>query len=405
MRHMLDVSVALLENWGALALLGIAACLMLVPIILRLIRSSRHEGKHELDGKHISIAPIDKVLPRQPRSFLVFVVGLALGCWVLGFALSPSRKELLASSEWMVQPFYIASHFITLRMFINIYSHNFRAGVLHLNVPFAEAIREVRLILGAPGLLAALVIAAPFCVSDYNFLHSDRYAKLVKMGGDDVLRPIDYELWGVWCLEWFLNALMWVILVGFLFKNCSIIRMHAFRMPIDVVLREKQYKPFLQMSAQGATVVLGFSLCTLIYVLLTGGEITDYLGLAVTSSLLVVGFVPPWIMLNSKIDRAVRSAMTDLRKKLPQGMTVESWPDAHSVEGEVPLEHRLDEVLALLRLSHLENLYRTPGQSEARAIVVRLFAPAATVVWQLSLNWGVYLAKLERVLHVAIGRL
>jgi hypothetical protein len=353
---------------------------------------------------HVSLAPIDKVLPRRPRYFLAFVVVLALGCWIVGLVLSPNREDLLASPEWLIQPFYIAAHLIALRMFLNIYTINFRAGALHLDVPFAQSIRGVRLILGAPGLFVALLLAVPFCLSDYSYLHSDRYAKLVKMGGDDVLRPVDYELWGIWCMEWFLNALMWVILVGFLFKNCFIIRTYAFRMPIDVVLREKHYKPFLQMSAQGATVVLGFSVCTLVYVVLTGGEISDYLGLAITTSLLVVGFVPPWVMLNSKIDGAVRVAMSDLRQKLPEGLTADSWPDP-AAAGMVSLQRRLDEALALLRLSHLESLYRAPGQSEAKAIAIRLFAPAATAIWQLSQNWGVYLVKLERALHIVMGRL
>jgi hypothetical protein len=346
------------------------------------------------------LVPIDRLFPRSPRAFLAFVVGVTLGCWVLGLALAPNKASFLRSREWLVQPVYLAAHLIALRMFINIYTLNFKAGVLHLEVPFAQSIRGVRLILGSIGLLVALLIAVPFCAFEFNYLHSDRY---LKMGGENAVGPMDYELWGIWCLEWFLNALMWVILLGFLFKNCSTIYTRAFRAPIDVVLREKHYKPFLQMSAQGATVVLGFSACTLMYVWLTGGEITDYLGLAVTSSLLVVGFLPPWFILRSKIDRAVRSAMAELRQKMPQGLTVESWPDAHSAVGALALERRLDEVLALLRFLHLENLYRTPGQSEARAIVVRLSAPAATAVWQLTQNWGAYAAKLGRTLHAVLG--
>ncbi len=346
----------------------------------------------------VSLAPIDRLLPRRPSAFLALVTALASGSWVLGSVLSPDKGALLASPEWLVQPFYIAAHLIALRMFITIYTRNFRAGVLHFDVPFAQATRGVRPILGLPGAVAALVIATPFCLFDYAYLRSERYATLMQIGADGVLRPIDYELWGIWCLEWFLNALMWVILVGFLLKNCSAIRAFAFRSPIDIVLREKHYKPFLRMSAQGATVVLLFSACTVIYVLLTGGETSDYLGLAITSALLVVGFVPPWIMVNAKIDSAVRGAMADLRQKLPQGLTAASWSSTGAAG--TSLEHRLDEVLVLLRLSHLENLSRTPGQSEAKAIAFRLLtAPAATAAWQLSQKWSLFVSKL----HVVLG--
>jgi hypothetical protein len=96
--------------------------------------------------------------------------------------------------------------------------------------------------------------------------------------------------------------------------------------------------------------------------------------------------------------------MTDLRQKLPHGLTADSWPDAQGAAGALSLEHRLDEVLALLRFSHLENLYRTPGQSEAKAIVVRLSAPAATAVWQLTQNWSILASKLGRALQTVLAQ-
>jgi len=91
--------------------------------------------------------------------------------------------------------------------------------------------------------------------------------------------------------------------------------------------------------------------------------------------------------------------MTELRLKLPQGLTAETWQDAHSSAGVPGLEHRLDEIRALLRCSHLENLYRNPGQSEMRAIVVRLItAPIAAVAWRVFQNSSIYAAKLYAVL-------
>jgi hypothetical protein len=340
------------------------------------------------------LAPIDRLLPRSTRAFLWLVMGFAVGCWGLALALAPERVAFTKWHEWQIQPFYISVHFIAVRMFINIYTLNFRTGVLHLDVPLARSVRSIRLILGLPGLVVALLIAAPFCISDYHNLHTDRYADI---GGGNHPSLLGYELWGIWSLEWFLNALMWVILLGFLWMNWTNIRTHAFRSAIDVVLREKHYKPFLQMSAQGATVVLVFSTCTIIYVWFTGGELTDYLGLAITGTLLVVGFLPPLFLIRSKIDRAVRSAMTELRQKMPQGLTAESWPDTHSAVSTLALQRRIDEVLVLLRVSHLENLYRAPGQSEVKAVVLRLLtAPAATAVWHVYHNWG-FVSKLAAI--------
>ena len=89
-----------------------------------------------------------------------------------------------------------------------------------------------------------------------------------------------------------------------------------------MVLHEKQYRPFLQMSAQGATIVLGFFLVNVVYTWYAGAEISDYIGVGVTLVLLVVGFVPPWMLLTAKVDRIVSDEMSSLRQRLAQNAGV-----------------------------------------------------------------------------------
>ena len=120
----------------------------------------------------------------------------------------------------------------------------------------------------------------------------------------------------MWCVEWFLMALIWVQLVGFLFLTRRAIGDYRFRSPIEVVLLEKQYRHFLAMSAHGATIVLGFFLVNVVYGWYTGAELTDYIGVAITLVLLVVGFIPPWMQLTSKMDRIVKDEMAGLRRRL-----------------------------------------------------------------------------------------
>ena len=203
----------------------------------------------------------------------------------------------------MFQPFYIAAHLVALRLFINVFTRNYAAGVAHLEVSRdAGAARRAH----DPGRLwragRRADRVAVLLSSISTTCSADRYAR---MGQDDIVRGVDYLMWGIWCLEWFINAFIWVLLIGFMVKNCLTIRSHPFRAPIHVVLHDKLYRPFLQMSAQGSTVVLGFSCVTVLYLVYTGGELTDYLGLGITVALLVFGFVPPWLMLRAKVDRAV----------------------------------------------------------------------------------------------------
>ena len=49
------------------------------------------------------------------------------------------------------------------------------------------------------------------------------------MGSDGTVRAIDLLMWGIWCGEWFLNALIWVVLLGFIIKSCWVIQYCRFR--------------------------------------------------------------------------------------------------------------------------------------------------------------------------------
>lgn len=367
-------------------------------------------GGLSLDG--LALSPIDRVFPRRPLEFLALVSFVSIGTWIAGYALAPNKENFLTSPEWLFQPFYVAVHLIALRLFINVFTRNYAAGVLQLDVSFKQALRGIRLVLGPYGVAAAALVAAPFCYFDFRYLFSARYAR---MGRDEIVRAADYLMWMIWSLEWFINAFIWVLLIGFMIKNCMTIGRFPFRAPIDVVLHDKLYRPFLQMSSQGSTVVLGFSLVTVLYLYYSGGELTDYLGLGITVALLVVCFVPPWLVLRGKVDEAVAIETCILRRdaglgaqKFPASAAVPVFASGQINENEKldpkNLETRVDEALALLRLWHLQNLYGNLGHTEAKAIVVRLLAPAATIGWQVANNFANLSQRLSAMIGGATGQ-
>jgi len=329
-----------------------------------------------LEGEGRSL--IDRVLPRRPRNFLLVVFALAAGCWLSGLALTNDAYAFLTNPEWQLQPLYLAAHFITLRLFATMFTRNFLAGVAHLDLPPSQARHGVWLVLGPVGALVALVLAAPFCIYDYRAL----FVSGAK-SGSGLGQPVDQLLFGMWCAEWFLIAFIWVQLLGFLLLTRWAIREHRFRSSIEVVLHEKQYRPFLQMSVQGATIVLGFFLVNLAYTWYAGAEITDYVGVGVTLVLLVFGFVPPWMQLTAKVDRIVSEEMSGLRQRLAEtGVHGEPLAAAaNPTRAARELEQRLDEALVMLRISYLERLYRDLGQIEATSILVKVLVPAATLAY------------------------
>jgi hypothetical protein len=339
------------------------------------------------------LAWIDRVLPRRPSTFLAAVFGIAAACWLLGLLLANDRARFLQTREWYAQLLYLPAHLITLRLFVTLYVRNFLAGVAHMNVPFGLAARGMRLVLGPAGLLA-LVLAVPLCASDYRDLTGEKYKDSLvgpltaeAVPGDPdaphAVGPADLLMWVIWCVEWVVNAYIWVLLLGFLALTMYVLRWFSFRESVEVVLHEKHYRPFLLMSGQGATIVLGFAVVNGLYIWFAGGDITDYIGIGVTIGLLLLGFGPPWLQLKSTVERVVNGEIYKLRGELIAGHRRQAALEKQGVAAPPDLTTRMNEALVLLRMDYLDHLGRQMGRSEGAVLILKLLAPTATIGWRL----------------------
>jgi len=399
-------------RYAALSGLAVLVSLTLLTVLLARVRHRRRTGAATIEapdapfglaelgdwgtarqspprtqarGEPLRRRPIDGILPRRVGGTIALAVVVATATWLAGLAITPSIPAFLASREWHFQPIYIATHIIAVRLFVHVYTRGYERGVAYLDVPEAQAHAFVDTVLSLPGAIAALCVAMPFVALDFLFLFSEDYERI---GGGSVL-PIDYLMWGVWSVEWFLNAFIWVVLLGFLVNTWWVVRNHPFRSPIEIVLHDRHYKPFLQMGAQGASIVLAFTIVTVAYIWYTGGEETDYAGLGITAVLLVVGFLPSWLVLRSKVHRAVDEETLAMRRQLLHNIELAESERtavmlAGASDGNRSLERRLDAAVAILRISYLENRHRSLGATEARAVLVRMLAPAASVGWQFA---------------------
>jgi hypothetical protein len=344
----------------------------------------REEKARPLSLEGLSYAWVDRRLPSRPRSFLVMVFSLAVGCWLVGLLLATDKWGFLTSREWQVQPFFLAVHFICLRLFVTCYSRYFLAGVRHTDLPIQEARRRVTRLLGPVGAGLAVLIAAPFCVANAMYLFGPKYAEEAAVYGSGSVGVIDWFLWSIWCAEWILNAYIWALLLGFLYLSMRTLRKHRFRAPIEVLLYEKQYRPFLMMSAQGASIVLFFGLVNAFYVWYAEGDLWDMIALGITGLLLLVGFTPPWLQLKASLEREVSEEMFRLQKKLMAGASRRAVTGEEETQAAT-LEHlrmRLDDALAILRAGYLERMQSEIGRAEGKALLLKLLAPASTFAFK-----------------------
>jgi hypothetical protein len=344
------------------------------------------EKMPKLSLERVAWARVDRFMPARPKPFLLAVVGIVTACWLIGLMLAPNKLGFLASREWQFQPLFLGTHFVCLRLFVTCYTRNFLAGAARMDVSPEAIVHLIKELLGPLGGFAAVFLAMPFCLFNYvDTLVSDSFAtESAVWGAMTPHAPVNMFLFAIWCLEWVLNAYIWVLILGFLALTIHTLWYHKFRASIDVMLHEKHYRPFLIMSAEGATIVLFFGAINAAYVWYTHGDVYDYIGLAITGGLLLVGFGPPWMQLKSKVEYMVNQELFRLEEKLVTAMCAHDLakkdPGALTM---VDVADRLDSALALLRVNYLERMHRDLGRAEGRAVLLKLLAPASAIGWRV----------------------
>jgi hypothetical protein len=249
-------------------------------------------------------------------------------------------------------------------------------------MPAGEAQRLIKQILGPPGGGLAVAIALPFCVANWLLLFSQKYAGERAVFASGPLGPVDWLLWLIWCAEWLLNAYIWVLLVGFLYVTMRTLRCYKFRSGIEVLLHEKHYRPFLMMSAQGASVVLFFGAVNAFYVWYAEGDLWDYIGLGITGLLLLLGFTPPWLQLKANVEHEVDGELYRLQARVA-AMRQRAEAPAEGAVSNAELAARLEDALAFLRAQYLDRMNQELGRAEGKALLLKLLAPVSTIAWKV----------------------
>lgn len=317
---------------------------------------------------------IDWLLPRRVAPFFLVVFGSAVGVWLFGLVLSKDREAFLRSQEWRIQPVFLAGHMVTLRLFTSCYARNYLKGVQFLELPIDNARRWTLNLLGPTGGIIAMAVASPFCFYDLTALRE--YCLVPEQG----VTAVDVVQGIIWCIEWVMNAYIWMILVGFAVLLTWTIRHYPFRAPLQAVIQLKQYRPFLLMSVQGSTILVFFGALYGLYVWYADGDLSDFVGLGITLVLLFVCFVPPWLLLRNKLEAEVKQQHEALALQLLhiQGEVAKIASDPTDM-----LMHRLSEANAMLRITHLERLQQELGRAEGRAVIMRLLIPLSTVLMKV----------------------
>jgi hypothetical protein len=342
------------------------------------------KGNAGLSLERVPLTLLDRWLPARPIPFVGAVAAISGACWLAGLVLAADKHRFLASPDWQLQPLFLAAHFIMLRLFVTAYAKGFLAGCRHLTIDRADAEHRLAATLGPGGWIAAVLLAGWFVYDDLAYLIGPEYVgKGEAQGVGGALGPADWLSGALWSAEWIINAYIWVVILALLAVTMRVLRSFGFRDHVEVVLAERQYKPFLRMSTHGATIVLLFSMVNALYVWHVDGEATDYVGLLITVALLAFGFVPTWLRLKNGIGRLARVEADRLNREVHTGWHAADrghLPDPKSPEG---LASRVSLLLSMARAGHLERLFRDLGRSEGQAMLLRLLAPIGTFVWKI----------------------
>jgi hypothetical protein len=345
------------------------------------MQEARDQGS--LTIRRAEVAGLDRLLPARAGPFLGAVATVGALVWVAGLLLAGERQTFLESREWKIQPLYLAVHLVLLRMFVSAYSGNFLAGCGALDTDRADVERRLRRVLGVFSVAGAFLLAVPLIGLDVAYLRSDRHLGAgLALGEGHTLGAADWLMAGVWSVEWVINAYVWLVIVGALVLTQRVLRRHGFRDPIERVLRERQYRPFLLMSAQGASLTVVLAVAIVSYIVVTEGATSDYVGLWVAGGLVMLGFVPPWLTLKARLGRGVDAEAMRLGASLDASTAALGTGARAPAASTGDVGARVDLVLDLVRFDHLKRLHEELGRSEAQGLVLKLLVPAATGGWR-----------------------
>ena len=340
------------------------------------------DPREHLSLERVHTAWLDGRLPAKPKPYVFVALSIPLAVWLLGFLLADDKGRFLRSRDWQAQPLFFTVHLVVLRLFVTAYTKHFLDGIAFLE-PGAQAVRQgIRRVLGMPGFVTSLVLAAPLIYLDLVYLTGREFLLSDdSQGSIGHIAASDHLLAGLWAVEWITTTSVWVVLLGYAGLTIRVIERFHFTAPLETLLHERHYRPFLRMSAQGASILFGYTAAYALYIGYTKGATADYIGLWVTAGLLVFSFVPPWMRLKNRIARMVRDESHAMQVQVIAAReTAKTVDDGRSGYTLDEVGARVDVALAMLRLDHLEHLYRDLGKSEGQQILLRLLAPISTIV-------------------------
>lgn len=303
------------------------------------------------------------------RTWLI-VLAVLVTCWGLGVLLAPDVNAFMNSPEWQVRPFYLAMHVVALNVLVRVCKDNFNTGATLLERQPGIPPPKIGRVPTIWEYLVAAVIAAPLAALDFREIYSVQYRTF---SGDGVVRGIDHLMAWIWGAEWFLTAVMWCVLVGFLIRNARAIQ-RAHTSTIEFVVEEMKglmagagsaYRPFLHMTVEAATVLVVLRSVTVGYIWYTGGSPAEYISLMITMTLLLYCFLATFLLLRKKINRVVHDA----------GLLYQQY-----AASKLPREGSLQPSQVV---DQLRDVFASVGAHELRALAIRLALPAATMLWVL----------------------
>ncbi len=335
--------------------------------------------------QRVHTAWLDGLLPGKPKPYVAVALAIPIAVWIFGFLLAADRDRFLRSHDWQAQPFFFTVHLVVLRLFVTAYTKHFLDGLAFLESGAQGVRKGIRRILGFQGFATAVVLAVPLIYLDLVYLTGPEFFESNDAQGTlHHVAATDYLLAALWSAEWVATTSVWVVLGGFAILTIQAVERYKFTAPLETVLHERHYRPFLRMSAQGASILFGYTAAYALYVWYTKGATSDYIGLWVTAGLLIFSFVPPWMRLKTRLARMVRDTSHDMQVHViaarELATTLDDGKPTYTLD---EIGARVDVALAMLRLDHLEHLYRDLGRSEGQAILLRLLAPVATIVARL----------------------
>jgi hypothetical protein len=231
-------------------------------------------------------------------TFLIFII-----FWLIGLALSPNKLAFIHDKSWLFQIFWFPLHLILGYSSFYIYKRTTQS-VSHQDLNLNFLLKDIKI--NFVTYLIIIVLIAPFIYED-SMEAKDIFDKnFANLGYSSLL------MFGpIWIIEWLMLGVIWTHIISTATYTIKICSNAYIKKNLNSILIFDKENHFLKAGVDNALISFIYGISSILYILFTGGESSDFQTTIISVILVFVCFMTSFLLIRNRLESALEEIVTE----------------------------------------------------------------------------------------------